>query len=117
MSLIPASRNIDRRALLSMFAALPALSGSLLVSPARAQSAAVGSGFSFAAVGDTRPMMYLPQKAGEPDYVKLFVEMFGLVMPEKVAEDVVAKYVKMTFDPETKELVQVVMPFATKTGS
>jgi hypothetical protein len=38
---------------------------------------------------------------------KLFVEMFGLVMPEKVAEDVVAKYVKMTFDPDTKELVQV----------
>jgi hypothetical protein len=33
--------------------------------------------------------------------------MFGLVMPEKVAEDVVAKYVKMTFDPDTKELVQV----------
>jgi hypothetical protein len=115
MSLIPASPSIDRRALLSMFAALPALSGSLLVSPARAQNAAVGAGFSFAAVGDTRPMMYLPQNRGEPDYVKLFFEMFGLVMPEKVAEEVVAKYVKMTFDPDTKELVQVVMPFATKT--
>ena len=112
MSLIPASPSIDRRALLSMFAALPALSGSLLVSPARAQNAAVGAGFSFAAVGDTRPMMYLPQNQGEPDYVKLFVEMFGLVMPEKVAEEVVAKYVKMTFDSDTKELVQVVMPFS-----
>src|SRR5271170_1769524 len=112
MSLIPASRGIDRRALLSAFAAL---SGSLLASPARAQSATVGTGFSFAAVGDTRPMMYLPQNQGEPDYVKLFVEMFGLVMPEKVAEEVVAKYVKMTFDPDTKELIRVIMPFATKT--
>src|SRR5271163_831352 len=112
MSLIPASRGIDRRALLSAFAAL---SGSLLASPARAQSATVGTGFSFAAVGDTRPMMYLPQNQSEPDYVKLFVEMFGLVMPEKVAEEVVAKYVKMIFDPDTKELVQVVMPFMTKT--
>ena len=43
-------------------------------------------GFSFAAVGDSRPMMYLPPKEGQPDLVKLFVEMFGLVMPEKVAE-------------------------------
>ena len=41
--------------------------------------------------------------------------MFGLVMPEKVAEEVVDKYVRMTFDPDTKELVQVVMPFMTKT--
>ena len=37
--------------------------------------------------------------------------MFGLVMPEKVAEEVVKKDVKLTFDPVTKELIQVVMPF------
>ena len=60
-------------------------------------------------------MMYLPRDAGEPDLVKLFVEMFGLVMPERVAEEVVKKYVKMIFDPDTKELIQVVMPFMTKT--
>jgi hypothetical protein len=41
--------------------------------------------------------------------------MFGLVMPEKVAEAVVAKDVKMIFDPATKELIKVVMPFASKT--
>ena len=35
-------------------------------------------------------------------------------MPEKVAEEVVKKDVKLIFDPVTKELVQVVMPFMTK---
>jgi hypothetical protein len=43
------------------------------------------AGFSFATVGDTRPMLYLPLKEGQPDLSKFFVEMFGLVMPEKVA--------------------------------
>ena len=47
------------------------------------------SGFSFAAYGDSRPMMYLPHKDGQPDLTQLFVEMFGLVMPEKIAEAVV----------------------------
>jgi hypothetical protein len=37
--------------------------------------------------------------------------MWGLVLPEKVAEAVVAKDMKMIFDPVTKELIQVVMPF------
>ena len=73
------------------------------------------SGFSFIAYGDSRPMMYLPLKEGQPDIIKLFVEMFGLVMPEKVAEEVVKRDVKLTFDPVTKELIQVVMPFASKT--
>ena len=74
--------------------------------PAQAQAltASTRGGFSFVAVGDTRPMMYLPENAGKPDLVKLFVEMFGLVMPEKVAEEVVEKYVKLIFDPDTKEL-------------
>src|SRR3974390_2617498 len=60
-------------------------------------------------------MMYLPLKEGQPDVSKLFVEMFGLVLPEKVAEEVVKRDVKLTFDPVTKDLVQVVMPFASKT--
>jgi hypothetical protein len=76
---------------------------------------AAGSGFSFAVYGDSRPMMYLPPKDGQPDLVKLFVEMFGLVMPEKIAEEVVKKDVKMIFDPVTKELIQIIMPFMTKT--
>ena len=56
-------------------------------------------------------MMYLPLKDGQPDLSKFFVEMFGLVMPEKVAEAVVTRDVKMIFDPATKELIKVIMPF------
>src|SRR5262245_11797503 len=72
------------------------------------------SGFSFAAYGDSRPMMYLPVKDGKPDLVKLFVEMFGLAMPEKIAEEVVKRDVKMIFDPATKELIRVIMPFMSR---
>jgi hypothetical protein len=108
------SFGVDRRVLLASLGALPLLSAPI-GSAARAQRASAPGGFSFAAVGDTRPMMYLPESAGEPDRVKLFVEMFGLVMPERVAEEVVKKYVRLTFDPDTKELIQVVMPFMTKT--
>ena len=75
---------------------------------------AAASAFSFAVYGDSRPMLYLPLKEGQPDASKLFVEMFGLVMPDKVAEEVVKKYVKLTFDPATKDLIQVVMPFESK---
>jgi hypothetical protein len=109
------SSAFDRRTLLYGLSALPALSAPLFANAARAQSASAKGGFSFVAVGDTRPMMYLPETSGEPDLVKLFVEMFGLVMPERVAEEVVKKYVRLTFDPDTKELTQVVMPFMTKT--
>jgi Calcineurin-like phosphoesterase len=110
----PAAPGIDRRGVLSGMAALPALSAALLPGAARADSAAAKGGFSFAACGDSRPMMYLPYKDGHPDLVRLFVEMFGLVMPEKVAEEVVKRDVKMIFDPDTKDLVQVIMPFMTR---
>ena len=112
------SNGPSRRLVLGGLAALPAVTVPLVASvqTATAQSPLpAGTGFSFAAVGDTRPMMYLPLKEGQPDLNKFFVEMFGLVMPEKVAEAVVAKDVKMTFDPTTKELIKVVMPFASKT--
>src|SRR6478672_7392336 len=69
------------------------------------------SAFSFAAYGDSRTMMYLPPKDGRPDLTKLFVEMFGLVMPDKVAEAVVKKDVKLIFDPATKELIRIIMTF------
>src|SRR5262245_40338339 len=59
-------------------------------------------------------MMYLPFKEGDSDLNRLFVEMFGLVMPDKIAEAVVKRDVKVIFDPVTKELVQIVMPFASK---
>src|SRR5689334_580373 len=109
-----ANFSIDRRALLSGFPAIAALSGSLQPTAAQAQTPTAGGGFSFAACGDSRPMMYLPYKDGHPDLVRLFVEMFGLVMPERVAEEVVKRDVKMVFDPDTKELLQVIMPFMTK---
>ena len=101
--------DISRRVLLSSMALLPALSGMPVTATAQQVS-----GFSFAVYGDSRPMMYLPSKDGSPDLNKLFVEMFGLVLPEKVAEEVVKKDVKMIFDPVTKELIKVVMPFVSK---
>src|SRR5215510_3360877 len=95
----------------AFLACVPAMAQQVTGGP----SSQVERGFSFAALGDSRPMMYLPVKDGQPDLVKLFVEMFGLVMPEKIAEEVVKKDVKMIFDPATKELIRVVMPFMTKT--
>src|SRR5262245_56410034 len=89
-------------------AALVALA--LSASYALAQTAqpaprADASGFSFAAYGDSRTMMYLPPTDGKPDLTQFFVEMFGLVLPEKVAEEVVKRDVKFIFDPKTKELI------------
>jgi predicted phosphohydrolase len=81
---------------------------------ASGHSAAADDGFSFAAYGDSRPMMYLPMKDGKPELTKLFVEMFGLVMPDKIAEEVVKRDVKMIFDPATNELIRVIMPFMTR---
>ena len=97
----------DRRAVVAALAAVPALPslfGLFGPTPARAQTqtTSAGKGFSFAAYGDSRPMMYLPSKEGNPDLNQLFVEMFGLVMPEKIAEEVVKKDVKMILDPATK---------------
>lgn len=72
-------------------------------------------GFSFAAYGDSRTMMQLPSKEAEKDEtIKLLVEIFNLVMPEKYAEEVVRKDVKLIYDPATDELVQIVMPFMTR---
>ena len=85
------SSDINRRVLLSSMALLPALSVMPVPATAQQVSRPGDSGFSFAAVGDTRPMMYLPLKEGQPDLSKFFVEMFGLVMPEKTAEAVVAR--------------------------
>lgn len=74
-----------------------------------------GSGFSFAVYGDSRSMLYLPSKEDQKEEaIKLMVDMFELVLPEKVAEAVVRKDVKLTYDPATKELVQIVMPFMTR---
>jgi hypothetical protein len=89
--------------------------GLLLLPTAVARAGEKGQ-FSFAVYGDSRTMMYLPYKQGQEERIhKLLVDVFALVMPEKVAEDVVKKDCKLRFDPDTKELVQVEMPFESKT--
>jgi len=104
---------INRRVLLSSMALLP----TLWPRTARAQQATQGGSgaFSFAVYGDSRSMMYLPYKSDQrEEAIKLMVDMFELVLPEKVAEEVVKKDVKLTYDPATNELVQIVMPFESK---
>jgi len=108
--------SVSRRALLAGLAALPALHhlGGATASAQQA-GAAASSGFSFAVYGDSRSMMYLPYKADqEADARRLMVDMFELVLPEKVSEEVVQKAVKLTYDPVSHELVQIVMPFDTR---
>jgi hypothetical protein len=41
-------------------------------------------GFSFVTLGDTRPLMYLPYKKGQPEIHKAFLDLFDLVLPQKV---------------------------------
>ena len=106
---------VDRRALLSTLAVLPALSGTFLPTTTRAATGPANGGFSFAACDDTRPMMYLPQNADKPDLTKLFRRNVRSSHARKVAEEVVKRDVKMIFDPVTKELIQIIMPFMTKT--
>src|ERR1700747_2635985 len=79
----------------------------------KAQPAAAG--FSFAVYGDSRSMFYLPYRSDqEAEARQLMVQMFELVFPRNVAEAVVKRDVKFTYDPATHELVQVVMPFDTR---
>jgi Calcineurin-like phosphoesterase len=99
----------------ALIAVFPLVTGPVAAAEKGTAAKETARGFSFVAVGDSRPMMYLPPKDSKPDLVKLFVEMFGLVMPEKIAEEVVNKDVKMIFDPATKELITIIMPFMTKT--
>ena len=75
---------------------------------------AAASGFSFDVYGDSRSMMYLPYKQEqEAEARKLMVDMFELVLPAKVSQEMVDKYVKLTYDPSNHELIQIVMPFMT----
>src|SRR5215475_2927883 len=98
-------------------AALAAWWALLLVGAhAHAQTAppAKESAFSFAVYGDSRSMMYLPYKADQKEEAtNAMVDMFELVLPEKVAAGVFKEHVKLIYDPATKELAQVIMPFMT----
>ena len=104
---------IDRRTLLSSLALFPALQPQTAVAQQTRRNG--NSAFSFAVYGDSRSMMYLPYKSDQrEEAIKLMVDMFELVLPEKVAEEIVRRDVKLTYDPSTDELVQIVMPFETK---
>ena len=102
---------VSRRALLVSGALLP------LAAPAIAQPMRqTNSGFSFAVYGDSRSMMYLPyRKDQEAEARELMIDIFDLVFPTKISKEVVKKYVKMIYDPVTKELAKIIMPFNTKT--
>jgi hypothetical protein len=77
-------------------------------------ASAAEAGFSFDVYGDSRSMMYLPYKKSEEAQARqLMVDMFELVLPAKVSQEMVDKYVKLTYDPANDELVQIVMPFMT----
>jgi len=70
--------------------------------------------FSFAVYGDSRSMMVLPAGADrEAEARQVMVDMFALAVPEKAAREMVRKHVKLTYDPDTRELAQMVMPFMT----
>ena len=85
-----------------------------ITAAAQQVSQSANKGFSFAVYGDSRSMMYLPYKQSEEaDARKLMVDMFALVLPGKGAPEVVAKDVKLIYDPTTQELVEMVMPFMT----
>ena len=88
----------------------------MLVGSVHAQqtSRPADSRFSFDVYGDSRSMMYLPHKADqEAEARNLMVEMFELAVPRELAEGVVQKDVKLIYDPDTKELVRIIMPFMT----
>ena len=104
---------LNRRVLLSTLALLPVLRP--LATAAQPTKQRVAAAFSFAVYGNSRSMMYLPYKKDhEAEARKLMVDLFDLVLPEKASEALVNKYVKLTYDPATNELVQIVMPFMTK---
>ena len=96
------------------FAFIAALALQPFTAIAQPASHPANKGFSFAVYGDSRSMMYLPYKQDqEAEARQLMVDMFELVLPAKVAPEVVQKDVKLIYDPSTKELVEMVMPFDT----
>jgi hypothetical protein len=104
--------NLSKSVACTIGAAIAMLVGNLYAQQA---SRPTDSGFSFAVYGDSRSMMYLPPKSDQKEEAtNLFIDMFNLVLPEKISEEVVRKDVKLIYDPATGELVQIVMPFMTR---
>jgi Calcineurin-like phosphoesterase len=104
--------NLSKSVACTIGAAIAMLVGNLY---AQQVSRPTDPGFSFAVYGDSRSMMYLPPKSDQKEEAtNLFIDMFNLVLPEKISEEVVRKDVKLIYDPATGELVQIVMPFMTR---
>lgn len=83
----------------------------LRAAPARAEEKGP---FSLAVYGDSRTMMYLPYKAGEEDKIySILAGLYAAPLPEKGQEEQVRRDVKLTFDPNTRELIHIRMPFET----
>ena len=69
-------------------------------------------GFTFAAYGDARTMIYVPYKADQDAEARhLLAGMFNLVMPQKAAEDLVAKSIQLRYDPVTHDLTAIIEPY------
>jgi len=103
-----------RKACSNLFVLLVSLAIQPFTATAQQASHPADKAFSFEVYGDSRSMMYLPYKQDEePQARQLMVDMFELVLPVKVAPEVVEKDVKLIYDPSTKELVEMVMPFDT----
>jgi hypothetical protein len=70
------------------------------------------AGFSFAAYGDARTMIYVPYNQDhEAEARHLLAGMFNLVMPQKAAEDLVAKSIQLKYDPVTHDLTAIIEPY------
>jgi hypothetical protein len=84
----------------------------LLTFGGRPAAHAADSGFSFAAYGDARTMIYVPYKQEQVAEARhLLAGMFNLVMPQKAAEDLVAKAIQLKYDPDTHELMAIIEPY------
>jgi hypothetical protein len=101
--------------LFAFIALFAPVAGSAAAAEKNAATTKSASGFSFAVYGDSRSMMYLPYNLDQKEEaMNAMVDMFELVLPEKVAAGVVKKDVKLIYDPATKVLAQVIMPFMTR---
>ena len=84
----------------------------MLIGCGRLAAQTPDAGFSFAAYGDARTMIYIPyDQDHEAEARHLLAGMFNLVMPEKAAEDVVAKSIHLRYDPVTHELTGLTEPY------
>src|SRR5271165_2134867 len=91
----PSNSASDAMRVCSVLAGLAALFALLPFNAIAQQARPADGGFSFAVYGDSRSMMYLPYKADqEAEARQLMVDIFSLVLPEKVSEEMVKRDVK-----------------------